>query len=185
MQPVDLPSFSVNILCSQKTLCQFPSTFHAAGRSSVNFHLISVRPVGITKIFLAAERPYVNFSQLSTRQGDFTSFSVKFPCGWKNFRKVLFNFNAAERPSIIFSWLSERTVDFQSTSVNFHCCQVNFRQHLSTLWVAIKLSVKFSCGLETFHKLPSTFRAPYFNYRHLSMRPADLLSNSVPFPCCR
>ena len=48
-------SFFVSILCGQKTFCQFLSTFRAAGTSSVNFHLMSVQPVDVTKIFLMAE----------------------------------------------------------------------------------------------------------------------------------
>lgn len=40
----DFPSISLNILCSREIFCYIPSLFSMAGRPSVNFCQLSVRP---------------------------------------------------------------------------------------------------------------------------------------------
>ena len=67
----DLPSASVNIPYDREAFCQLPSTFRAAGRTSINF------------------------CQLSIPTGDLLSLSVSFPCDRETFCQLPLIFCAA------------------------------------------------------------------------------------------
>ena len=78
VQPGDLLSTSVNFLCYWETIRQIPSNSRAARRSFGNFR----------QLFRVAGRTTVNFCQLFVRPGDLLSISVKFLCGQKNFSQL-------------------------------------------------------------------------------------------------
>ena len=91
VQPGDLLSTYVNILCCQETFHQLPSTFCAAGRPSINF-----------VIFPCGWGPSVNFCQRSVQPGDLLSTYVNILCCQETFHQLPSTFCAAGRPSINF-----------------------------------------------------------------------------------
>ena len=60
VQPGDRPPTSVNILCVPVTFCKITSTFHAVGRPSVKFRQVSVQTGDLPSTFHAAGRTSVN-----------------------------------------------------------------------------------------------------------------------------
>ena len=57
-------------------LGDFPSTFRAAGRPSVNLSQLFVQPEDLTSTSRVAWRPAVNFREVSLQQGDLPSTSM-------------------------------------------------------------------------------------------------------------
>ena len=76
---------SGNYLCGHGTFCKLPSTFLAFARHSVNFscshvtfrEVASVRPRDIPSAFCVAEKPYVNFRELSVRTSTLCQISFR------------------------------------------------------------------------------------------------------------
>lgn len=129
MLPGNLPSTSVNVLCSCSTFCQlsvwlqdFLSTFCTAAGTSLNFPCC-----------------HLTFHQLSLLPQDLLSPTVKLPCSRWIYRQLPSSFHATE--------------SLLSTFINFpsHCS--TFRQLLSSFRVAARLSVNILCGSETFCQL--------------------------------
>ena len=119
VQPADLPSTSVKILCDPETLCKLPSTFHAAGRTFVN--LVN---------FLYGWETFVNICELAVTQGDLPSTSVNIPCHQKTFRQLPSTFCVAKRLSINFSLLPVQRETFRPLPSAYHVAtklSVNFR----------------------------------------------------------
>ena len=149
-----------------------------------------------------------SFLQLSVRQQDFQST-------FERSRDLPLTFCATLGPSVIFSQLSVRLRVFPSTFVNFLCVCGTFRQLFVRPQIIHQLSLRphnlrqlpstfhastgpsgnLSDGSGTFRQisvgpwdLPSTsvnFRAPTGSFVS-KLRPQNLLSTSVDFPCiCR
>ena len=70
VQPEDLPSTSVNFMCSQETFHRQLLTFRRARRPFINFSKYSVRTEELLSTFFVAGRPSGNFWQLSVLPGD-------------------------------------------------------------------------------------------------------------------
>ena len=122
VRPADLPSTSVNFLCSQKTFCQlsvqledFPSNsfnFICHRRPSVNFLCRWETFRQLSSNLLAAGTPFGNFGQLFVWPGDLGQLQSTF--------------HAARRPSINFRQLSMRMGDLHLTSVIVPCSLESF-----------------------------------------------------------
>ena len=115
VQPRDLPSNSVNVLCGRENIRQLLSSFSLAERSSVNlcyllcgrddirklltnfhesrrpsnnFHQLSVWPEHLPHTLCAARRTSINFHNLSLWMGDLHATSINFLCSRETFRKL-------------------------------------------------------------------------------------------------
>ena len=167
--PGNLSTTSVNFLCGRKTIRQLPWTFCAAGRHSVNFRQLFVRPADLLSTS-------VNFRQLFVRPADLLSTSVDFRQLSVRSGNLLSSFSAAGR-----------------SSVNFLCCQEIFRQLSLHFRTARSSSVNFCQHFVLPGELPSTsfnsYEWPEFlpstscacgrpsvNLCLLTVRPVDLLS---------
>ena len=76
-------SISINFPCGPQIICHLPSTFRAAGRHSVNFRQIFVRPGDLISTSVKFPFTYENFCQLPStfrETGDLLSTSVNFLC---------------------------------------------------------------------------------------------------------
>ena len=139
------------------------------GVPSVNKRQITVWPVEFPSTFRAAERHSVNFPSgqdtfryLSTPPGNHPLNSFNFRCSWQTFHQLLLTFCAAGSTSVTFCQLSQCQGYFPSTSVNFPCGWETFCHFLSTFRLAGKFPspfFNFPCSPKTFLELPSTFRA--------------------------
>ena len=174
-----------------------PTTFHAAGRPSVNLHLLFVWPGDLLYTSVNFPCGQKSFCQLSLWPGDLpyqllSTFhmayrpSVNFPCCWKTFHQLSLTFHAAGRPSINFRQVWVPTKD-PSTFVYFPCGRRPFRKISVRPRDILSTSVYIPCGQEIFCQLsvrpvdlPSTFRAVCrhsVNFHPLSLRPKYLPSD--------
>ena len=156
MRAGNLPSTSVNILCSRETFRQLPSAeilVHLAvfSSTSVNF-LCGWEMCQLSWMFRAAWRPSFNFSKLSERPGDFLSTSIKFTCGQMTFIQ----------PFVRADYLHSTFVqpgDLLSSFVNFICGQMTFLQPSMQSGDLQRTCIKFLCSWDT--------------YRQFSVQPED------------
>ena len=160
MRPENLPSTFVNILCCRQEFHQLLSTFCDTGSLSVNFRPRSIWPgeLPLTSInFCATGRPFVNFHKLPVQPIELPLISVIFLYSQENLRQ-----------------LSLGPGDLPLTPVIFLCNSGTFRELPSnSMW-------------EAFWQLPSIFRADgraSGNVRQISVRPVDLPSSFINFPC--
>ena len=136
----------------------------------------------ILSTFHIAGRPSVNFSQLSIRSGKLLSSPINFPCDQKTFCKLLSTFRwRGDFPKTSISFLlflgaaKRLSENFQQLPSKLGAARrlfVYFHQLPSSLGEARKLSVNFPNGWETFH-----------HFRQICVQPGDTLSISVKFGC--
>ena len=153
-------SIFINFPCGPQIICQFLSTFRAAGRHSVNFRLISVRPGDLISSFLLSMRTSVNFRQHFVKR--------------ETFCQLLSTSFASERPFVnfcqLYLWPEHLTSifcaagDIPSTSINFLYHQKTYCHLQSTFHAAQRSSV---------------------NFYQLSVPPGDTSATSINFPCRR
>ena len=155
MRPGNLPfSPSINSAFGWETVRCLPSTFCATGRPSFKFLLLRGTFRQLPSTFRVGRKHFVHFLQLSLLLGE-----------------VLSTFRAARRPSVNFCNHFVQRGDL-STLVNFLCSLETFRPLLSAFHAAggfrqISMqqgdlsakSVDLQYPRETFHQIPSTFRA--------------------------
>ena len=108
--PGDLPSTSDNFQCDQETFCQLPSTFSVAEKFRQ-----------LPSTFRATGRSFIKIRQLSVPLGDIQSTLVDFPCGQ----------------------------NLPSTSDNFLCCRETIHQLSLIFHAAINLPPTFSAAKRT------------------------------------
>ena len=162
---------SFKFLCGREVFHQLPSTFHVAGRPSVNFHQFSVQP------------------------GDLPSSCVNLLCGWETFQHLLATIRAATRPSFKFSCSPKILSQLPSTFCAAGRPFVNLRQlfmlpkdFLSTSRAARRLSSNFQHLSVPPEGLPAAFQAagrysmnfyqlfrPCVNFRQFSAQTGGLL----------
>lgn len=137
----------------------------------------------LLSIVLVAGRPSFNFRQLSEQLGDFSLTSVNLQCD------LPLTFHLAGRPFVNFRQLPKQPEYLLSNSVNLLYGREMMHQLLPTFPAVSRPSVnchQLSMWPECCHPLPSTFLAAdtlSVNFRLLFVRPGNLLSTSVHFPC--
>ena len=133
------PSSYASLLCGQNifrhltstflppgTVCNLPSTLCAAGRTSVNFRQLSIRPGDLPSTFVNITCRHLTLSQLPMRPGDLKSTSANFLCGRETFLRHPSNFLLGQEN---FCKLQSTFINFRLVgrpSVNFLCHRENF-----------------------------------------------------------
>ena len=114
---------------------------------------------------------YKTIHQLSVQPGDLPSNFDTFPCEVEVFHQFPSTFCTAERPSVNFPQIFVTSRELRQLSStfrmarrpSFYFCQLSAQQgdlpSSLTFCAASSSSIKFSCGLETFCQLLSTFCA--------------------------
>ena len=147
----NLLPISINFPCSRETCHQLLTdchatvihsstsfTFCAAGRPSVYFRPLTLRPgepsstsvsipfwrdtcCQLPSTFREFGRPSINFRELFVQTEDLPSASVGLPCARQNFCLLPSTFHSAGRPSFNLHEISVYTGDILSTSINLPC----------------------------------------------------------------
>ena len=170
-----LPSIFVNILCGPETFRQLLSTFRATRTHSVYFLEHSVRPEDPPSPFHAAGRSSLNSRYLCMRSGDLPLTSVNIMFERETVRQLSSTLCAGRKPSVTFLNDWETICELTQLSVQPGELPSTFVRpgDLPSSFV------NSPCIQETFRELPLTFHAkvgPFVNFHQISVCLRDLLS---------